>query len=88
MRIGSGTRAMLASSDTRGEQRLGDLFAPGHEAVSYSSARELVDRVKYYLAHEDERSEIAAAGHARTLRDHTYIQRMRELVSILEDVTA
>ena len=67
---------------------VGDVFDPGSEAVSYDSARELVDRLTYYIRNEKERAEIAAAGHARTLRDHTYGQRMRELVAILEAVGA
>lgn len=65
-------------------EHLHDLFEPGAEAVSYDSASQLVDRLRYYLEHDNERSEIAAAGQTRTLRDHTYRQRMRELVGILE----
>ena len=45
-------------------EHLGDLFEPGAEAVSYDSARRLVDQLTYYLRNEDERSEIAAAGQA------------------------
>ena len=63
---------------------LDDVFDPGAEAVSYGSSRELVDRLRYFLRNEDERAEIAAAGQARTLRDHTYRQRMQELVGLLE----
>ena len=37
-----------------------------------------------YLAHEDERARIAAAGRTRTLRDHTYEIRIRELLGLLE----
>ena len=65
-------------------EHLGDLFEPGAEAVSYDSARRLVDQLTYYLRNESERAEIAAAGQKRTLRDHTYWQRMRELVELLE----
>ena len=61
-----------------------DLFEPGAEAVSYDSAGRLVDQLTYYLDNESERAAIAAAGQARTLRDHTYRQRMRELVELLE----
>lgn len=67
-------------------EHLDDVLVPREEAVSYSTTGELVDRVKYFLAHEQERAEIAAAGQARTLRDHTYARRMRELAAMLEDV--
>jgi spore maturation protein CgeB len=81
----TGMGALLLTDN--GEQ-LGDVFDPGSEAVSYDSARELIDRLTYYIRNEKERAEVAAAGHARTLRDHTYGQRMRELVAILEAVGA
>ena len=58
--------------------------SPDREVVAYASADDLVEKARHYLADEDERREIAAAGQARTLRDHTYAIRMRELVPILE----
>lgn len=64
---------------------LSDVFQPEVEAIPYTTRRDLVDRVRHYLRHEDERADVAAAGQARTLRDHTYSRRMAELVSILED---
>jgi spore maturation protein CgeB len=67
-------------------EHLDDLFEPGAEAIPYDSARQLVDRLTYYLRHEDERSGIAAAGQERTLRDHTYRQRMGELIELLDAV--
>ena len=36
------------------------------------------------LAHEDERAAIAAAGQARTLRDHTYARRIAQLADMLQ----
>ena len=62
---------------------LTDLFEPGREVVTYADVGDLVEKTRHYLAHEDERQAIAAAGQARTLRDHTYEVRMRELVEIL-----
>lgn len=68
---------------TDAKRNLGELFEPGREIVTYASAHELVERARHYLANEDERAEIAATGQARTLRDHTYEVRMRELAAIL-----
>ena len=62
---------------------LAELFEPGREVVTYAGVDELVEKARHYLAHEDERRAIAAAGQARTLRDHTYELRMRELAEIL-----
>jgi len=65
-------------------KNLPDLFDPGREVVTYSDADDLVEKIRYYLEHEEERAAIARAGQERTLRDHTYAVRMRELAAILE----
>jgi spore maturation protein CgeB len=69
---------------TDAKENLADLFEPGREVVTYRSGHELVAQVRRYQADEDARREIAAAGQARTLRDHTYAVRMSELAEILE----
>lgn len=69
---------------TEAAPNLPELFAPGVEVVAYDGADDLVTKVRYYLAHEDERAAIAAAGQARTLREHTYARRIAELTEILE----
>jgi hypothetical protein len=63
---------------------LSDLFAVGTEAITYSGADDLVDKARWYLARENERTAVARAGQARTLLDHTYADRMKELVDILD----
>lgn len=69
---------------TDAKRNLGELFEVGREVAAYRDEDELVDAVEHYLAHEDERAAIAAAGQQRTLRDHTYAVRMEELVEILD----
>ena len=69
---------------TDAKQNLAELFEPASEVVTYRDADELVERVRHYLANEDERRAVAAAGQARTLRDHTYAVRMPELAPMLE----
>jgi spore maturation protein CgeB len=68
---------------TDAKRNLADLFEPGEEVVTYTSEDELVEKIRHYLADEGERARIARAGQERTLRDHTYEHRMRELVEIL-----
>lgn len=68
---------------TDAKANLGEIFEPGRECVAYRDEDELVELASYYLEHEDERREIAAAGQRRTLGEHTYAHRMRELAGIL-----
>jgi hypothetical protein len=66
------------------KDNLPTLFEPDSEVIAYNSTQECVELVTYYLAHEKERQAIARAGQQRTLREHTYLQRMQELVDIVE----
>jgi hypothetical protein len=66
------------------KDNLYQLFDIGNEVVAYSSKEEAAELVRYYLEHPVEAEIIAKAGQARTLREHTYGQRMQELVPILK----
>ena len=63
---------------------MADIFEEDREVVTYSSTDECVEKVEYLLGHEDVRREIAAAGQARTLKDHSVLQRCRQLDEILQ----
>jgi spore maturation protein CgeB len=68
-----------------GEEYLGDFFDVGREIESYSSADELVDKIRYYLAHEEKRKELATNGYRRVVRDHRLQTRLAtacELISV------
>lgn len=61
-------------------QELLGSYTVGKEIVAYRNARELVELIDYYLTHEEERLEIAARGYRRTIRDHTFDNRMTQLL--------
>lgn len=63
---------------------LHSLFSVGPEVVSYRTPTEAAELVCYYLDHPSEASQIAAAGQARTLRDHTWADRMQRLVTTVQ----
>lgn len=77
----TGVGAMLL---TDRKDNLHELFEIGKEVVAYSSKEEAAELVRHYLDHPQDAEQIAKAGQARTLREHTYAQRMRELVPILK----
>lgn len=64
---------------------LAGLFAPGKEVEYFKNKEEMLEKIKYYLAHQEEREKIAAAGHARVLRDgHEVSDRARQIISVYE----
>jgi spore maturation protein CgeB len=73
--------ASLQLTDVRDD--LVSFYTPGLEIVTYSSPQELIEKIEYYLNHEQERKEIAMRGMYRTMRDHTYAHRLDRMLSIL-----
>lgn len=65
------------------KQEMPNLFELGREMVCYRDADELVEVVRYYLGHEQEREAIAQRGYLRAQRDHTYLERMKKLLASL-----
>lgn len=68
---------------TEAAPNLSDYFA-SNECVTYSSPQDAVMKIKYYLEHESERAAIAARGQKRTLRNHTYANRVPKIAEVLE----
>ena len=62
---------------------LNKMFAAGKEVVAYRSHEECAELTRYYVEHPEEGEAIARAGQQRTLRDHTYFQRMQEFAAIV-----
>lgn len=53
-----------------------DFFEPDVDFVYYSSVDDLMDKVDYYLSHEQERQEIARSGCEKVRREHTFEARI------------
>lgn len=58
-----------------------DLFVPGEDFVYYESKEDMLDKIGYYLSHEDQRQAIAKNGHDKVAAAHTYRHRVREMLS-------
>ncbi|MDA2915526.1 glycosyltransferase [Nitrospinae bacterium AH_259_B05_G02_I21] len=65
-------------------EELGEVFTPGREVEVFADAEELADKVRYYLAHEDERRAIASRGREVVTAGHTYRHRMAELLEAVK----
>jgi spore maturation protein CgeB len=69
---------------TEAADNLSDILEPGVEVVTYEGGEDLVAKIERYLSDDESRIEIAAAGQRRTLAEHTYRERMRELSEMLK----
>jgi spore maturation protein CgeB len=88
-RYGSGANMRVFELAAVGTPQLSDAKAdilrhlvPDKEIVLYRSAAELRERARALLDDERLRGSIAQAARARALRDHTWAQRLRELLSV------
>lgn len=68
---------------TDAKKNLADLFVPNKEIVTFSSPEDLVKKIRYYMSHDSETKAISLAGQKRTLKDHSYIARMKQLETII-----
>ena len=57
------------------------LFKDGEDLVRFFDASDLINKAKHYLAHPEERNEIAGRGNRNVLKNHTYVHRVKELLS-------
>ncbi len=74
----AGCRAFVISGRSAD---LGDYYTEEKEMIFYDSVANLIEKARRYLIRDDEREKIAAAGYARTFRDHTYERRFKDLFS-------
>ena len=79
----TGVGSCLLTDRTEG---LSGLFEPEREVATFGDPKECVDRIRWLLAHPQEREAIARAGQARTLREHTYALRARRLDSLVREM--
>ncbi len=63
-----------------------ELFEEDKEIVMFRTPEELIQKVDYYLEHEEEREQIARAGHERAMNDYTYEKKIKRLLDwVTED---
>ncbi|MFA9556922.1 glycosyltransferase [Evansella sp. AB-rgal1] len=64
-------------------QELSRYFQLGKEIETYSSPLELIEKIDYYLVHEDERKQVAKKAYNITKNNHTYYHRIRTLLKVV-----
>jgi len=61
-----------------------DIFEVGKEIATYTDHKDCLEKIKYYLKHEDEREEIAKAGRARVLKDYLFNNSLKTILGIIK----
>ena len=56
-------------------------FTNGEDLVMYESREDLVDKIKYYLEHEEERKQIAKNGQKKIQEHFTYDKQLRRIMN-------
>lgn len=68
---------------TNHREGLRDFFDVDHDIVTFETAEECAEKVKYLLAHPSEMMRIAQNGNRTTLKRHTVAERCKKIAEIL-----
>ena len=71
---------MMLLCDEAGLNAHEQIFKPGIEAVYYDSTADAIEKIEYYLRHDEERERIAQAGFARVHRDYDGESNMKKFL--------
>jgi spore maturation protein CgeB len=78
-----GCKTFLLTNETPG---LKDLFDIGDHLVTYDSVFDLLEKINYYLNNEKERELITNNGYDHVIKNHTFLERMKEFINIINKV--
>lgn len=64
---------------------INEVFQIDKEIAVFYEKEDLLEKIRYYLAHEDERESIAKKGYAKALSDYEISTAIPRLINIIED---
>ena len=62
-----------------GDEYLDRFFKVGDEVIGYAEADELIEKIRYYLRDDAERTRVAKAGYQRVMADYRFGQSLRRV---------
>jgi Glycosyl transferases group 1 len=68
------------------ETKLQEIFVDGQDIVYYDNAQDAIDKIRYFISHNDERQAIAINGYNKVMQQHTTKQRIDQLETIIEEI--
>lgn len=60
-----------------------DFFVPGEDFDYFENPKDLLNKIDYYLTHEEERAQIAQNGFNKIAAQHTYVHRAAEILNAI-----
>jgi spore maturation protein CgeB len=69
---------------TEEQPELAEYFTPDREVLTYRDRTDLLDKARFYLAHQELAERVRRAGFERARREHTWQRRFAELFSLLK----
>ena len=87
MRLYEGT-GMGACMLTENKPNLPELFKPDMEIVTYGSTEEAAEKIRWLIDHPREAGKIAKAGQARTQREHSLENQIRQVAERIKEKLA
>ncbi|MBO5622210.1 MAG: glycosyltransferase family 1 protein, partial [Butyrivibrio sp.] len=68
---------------TNDQPEIHEYFKAGYHLETYSDHKELIEKIRYYLIHEDERREIARNGYEEVAEKHSVLQRVITMIKVI-----
>lgn len=65
------------------KDEINNYFIEDEEIVFFDTTEELIEKINYYLEHQDEAEKIAKRAHQRALNEHTYEHRINKIFDII-----
>jgi spore maturation protein CgeB len=69
------------------KSHLGEIFALGKEVIGFDTIEEAIDLTRYYLAHDNDCREIAAAGWERALKYYNEVATFRLVEKYVNEIS-
>lgn len=67
------------------QEEIEDYFVIGEDIEIFSSEQELIEKVGFYLEHEETREKIARNGYEKVQKYHSYDERIKQMIGCLLD---
>ncbi len=58
---------------------LTEYYDIGEEIICYENLNDLINKINYFLKHEEEREDVAKRGYERSIKEHTYEKRFKTI---------